>query len=279
MHERDEHEGGHRAVPTRDALGGDATAPAAGEGAFTASPADIVDQSVELTEEARAEDRRSFDALGRTWDLLPGVFSPALTSSTEFYTRCLPFPRAGSFLEIGCGAGVTSVQAALSGCAEVTAVDIGPAAVENTTLNARRHGAPQVRALVGDVFDAVPVGGYDLVFWAIPYVALPEDDEYPSDLSRSVFDIGYQCCLAYLAGARSVLAPGGRLFLGFGDMGYRAEMEAIATAHGWRPELVAAGRAAPDTHIEHQMFELHDTARRTLTEGARGGAHGGGPRA
>jgi SAM-dependent methyltransferase len=239
--------------------------PAAGPPRGGADPRDpaapgphAVADSILLTERLRSEDRRSFHLLGRTWELLPEVFSPALSSGTEFYTRRLPFPRGGRFLEIGCGAGVTSVVAALSGCAAVTAVDIGPPAVANTARNARRHGATALRALVSDVFAAVPDRGYDVVFWNIPYVGMPEGYEHPSDLTRSVFDVGHRCCRAYLAGARSVLAPGGRLFLGFGDIGDRAAMEAIAAGHGWRAELLAAGRSDPDPHIEHRLFELHD---------------------
>ncbi|MGW8529248.1 SAM-dependent methyltransferase [Nocardiopsis sp. NPDC055824] len=255
MHERVEHSNTRGTTPS-PGLGG-----AAG-GTPAPSSSAVVAGSTLLVERALSEGRRNFDALGRSWDLLPGVFSPALTSSTGFYTRHLPFPQGGRFLEIGCGAGVTAVQAALSGCAGVTAVDIGPAAAANTARNARRHGvSSRVRVVVGDVFDAVPDTGYDLVFWAIPYVAMPEGYEHPCDLTRAVFDVGHHCCRSYLAGARAVLAPRGRLFLGFGDIGYRDAMEDLAAAHGWRPELLAAERAEPDHHIEHQMFELHDTTR------------------
>src|SRR5258708_29588394 len=61
-----------------------------------------------------------FDMLGRTWTLLPGVFAPVHTASTELFSRWLPFPVGGAFLEIGSGAGVHAVTAALTGSPPVT---------------------------------------------------------------------------------------------------------------------------------------------------------------
>ncbi|MCA1674388.1 MAG: 50S ribosomal protein L11 methyltransferase, partial [Actinobacteria bacterium] len=43
-------------------------------------------------------------------------------------------------LEMGCGAGVAWVLAAQHGCDRVVALDINPAAVENTRRNAARYG-------------------------------------------------------------------------------------------------------------------------------------------
>lgn len=51
------------------------------------------------------------------------------------------FTRPGSrVLDVGCGSGVLSVAAALSGASEVRAVDLDPHAVEATIENARRNG-------------------------------------------------------------------------------------------------------------------------------------------
>ncbi|WP_208028350.1 50S ribosomal protein L11 methyltransferase [Rhabdothermincola sediminis] len=51
------------------------------------------------------------------------------------------FTRPGSrVLDVGCGSGVLSVAAAVSGASEVRAVDLDPHAVEATIANARRNG-------------------------------------------------------------------------------------------------------------------------------------------
>src|SRR5438105_9367730 len=117
-----------------------------------------------------AEDRTRpcrFSLLDREWTLLDDVFSPALTPVTELFTAWIPYPKGGRFLEMGCGAGVTAVVAALSGCREVTAVDIGASAVQNTRVNAAQHGvADRMRVLHGDLFDPLDPGDrYDMIFW------------------------------------------------------------------------------------------------------------------
>lgn len=216
-------------------------------------------EGVSLVARSQEDGARTFRLLGRTWDLFAEVFSPVHTYGTAFYSERIPFPAGGSFLEVGCGAGVTAVQAALRGCASVTALDLNERAVANTLRNATRHGVPQVRALTSDVFSAVEGGElFDAVFWNIPYVSLPESYVHGSALSRAVFDIEHRSCRAYVSGVRDLLAPGGRVFLGLGDIGDRAAMERIAGEHGWDCALLAVGAAEPDAHVEHRLFELVD---------------------
>lgn len=57
-------------------------------------------------------------------------------------------------LDIGCGSGVLSVFAAQKS-RSVTAVDINPAAIENTLLNCRQLGITNVTAKVSNMFSAV----------------------------------------------------------------------------------------------------------------------------
>ncbi|GAU66014.1 hypothetical protein SSP35_02_03830 [Streptomyces sp. NBRC 110611] len=220
-------------------------------------PVDGYDESMALVDRTRRHGAGEFQLLGRTWELLPEVWLPTLSYSTEFYTTHLPYPPDGSFLEIGCGAGVTAVHAALSGCATVTATDVNSQAVDNTARNAERHGTSGVTAVVSDVFDGLDGHDrFDCVFWNLPYVAISTDYHYPDQLTRSVFDAGMAGCRAYVAGAARVLAPGGRLFLGLGDIGDRDAMEQAAAEHGWQVQLVAASRGEPDAHVEHRLFEL-----------------------
>jgi methylase of polypeptide subunit release factors len=215
---------------------------------------------------AKNRTRRTFSLLGREWDLLPDVYSPTLTYATEFYTTKLPYPRGGQMLEVGCGAGVTSVQAILAGCREVTAVDINPAAVENTRLNTRRHGVAQrVRALRSNVFEALPEAEqFDLIFWNAPYQSTYQDNQDEPDnlgpyVLRSYLDTEYACCQAYLAGARDRLRPGGRLLLGSGDCGDRGELDRLFTRFGWQVRLLASARSQPDEQIKHALLELMPT--------------------
>src|SRR5437016_12344711 len=102
---------------------------------------------------------RVFEWVGLEWDLLDDVWPPAYSPGGELYADLSPFRDMSSFLEMGCGTGIMSVLAARAGCDKVVGLDINPAAVRNTELNARRHGvADRVTARVSDLYSAVGVG-------------------------------------------------------------------------------------------------------------------------
>jgi release factor glutamine methyltransferase len=222
--------------------------------------AEGVAEGLSLIAQAEDEGAGTFQLLDREWEVHEGVFSPAYTYGTEFYSLSLPFPVGGRFLEVGCGAGVTAVEAALAGCREVCAVDLTPQAVANTRRNAELHQARAVRAGVSDVFGGVERGsGFDVVFWNIPYVSVSADYAHASPLSHAVFDIEHRLCHAYVGGVRPFLARGGTAYIGLGDIGDQAALERIATAYGWAVRLVASASGEPDPHIEHRLYALVDT--------------------
>ncbi len=88
--------------------------------------------------------------------VLPGVFHPGLFFSTELLMRFLEKQsiQGLSLLEIGSGSGAVSCWAAHLG-ANVTAIDVNPAAVACTEQNARENGL-SLRVLASDLFDQVP---------------------------------------------------------------------------------------------------------------------------
>src|SRR5436305_3315557 len=134
----------------------------------------------------------TFRLFDHDWDLLPGVFGPNYTPSTEILTGWLDFPTGGTVLEVGSGTGLTSVCAALAGC-RVTALDISTAAVDNTRRNAARHGvADRVRVLHSDLFAALdPAERFDLVYWNSNFIEAPADFANDTELHHSFFDPGY----------------------------------------------------------------------------------------
>ncbi|MFE9812062.1 methyltransferase domain-containing protein [Streptomyces sp. NPDC005227] len=203
-----------------------------------------------------------FELLGLPWDLLPGVFAPVHTASTELFTQWVPYPMGGRFLEVGCGAGVTAVTAALRGCQRVTALDIAPAAVRNTVLNAARHGVgDRVHALQSDLFDVLdPRTRFDVVFWNSNVVLAPDDFRYSSDVQHAIFDRGYQTHHRYLSQGPARLTDGGRLLLGFNTLGDREQLENLAAKAGLQiTELNHATRQAGDTPVTFQLLDLTST--------------------
>lgn len=175
-----------------------------------------------------------FAMLGRTWTLSPGVFAPVHTASTELFSTWLPFPVGGTFLEIGSGAGVTAVTAALSGCARVTALDISSAAVANTRANAERHAvADRVRVLKSNLFDALDPGErYDVIYWNSNVIDAPPEFEYLDELQWAFFDRGYATHSEFLRQGPTLLAPGGRMFLGFNTLGNKERLRIMADGLG-----------------------------------------------
>ncbi|MFE0422140.1 methyltransferase [Streptomyces sp. NPDC058953] len=202
----------------------------------------------------------SFTLLGKEWSLHRGVFPGTLSAATEVMASIVPYPRGGSFLEVGCGTGVISVTAALNGCASVTALDINEKAVANTVANAERHGvSDRVRALHSDMYTALgPTERYDAIFWNVPWTYVEESYALSTDLHSAVFDPGYQGQARYLAGAPEHLADGGRLLLGTSDLGHRERLDAIVEEAGMRAELLHRVRRIEEVRVmEYHMLELH----------------------
>jgi len=161
----------------------------------------------------------------KTFTVLPDVFSPAYFRDTEWLTESVlssVAERTGEsaeghrFLEIGCGAGVTTTCAALEGC-DVTAVDINPEAVANTIENARLHHVEErVHADSGNIFTPLYEGAqFDTIYWNVPFGMV--DDESPSLAELSVLDPGYKAIRDFLHNATRFLDDDGRVLVGFSD--------------------------------------------------------------
>lgn len=213
-----------------------------------------------LTMNAERADRpREFALFGRQWDLLPGVFAPVYCFSTQLFASWVPYPVGGTLLEVGSGAGVMAVRAALAGCAAVTAVDISAAAVENTERNVRRHGVDdRVTVLRSDLFDALDDGQrFDVVFWNSNFIE-PTDEvgagEIGTDIADAIFDPDYQTHQRFLAQAPDRLAPGGRLLLGFSSLGNRERLDAMAADVGLAVDTLLSKALFGD--VRYEILEL-----------------------
>jgi release factor glutamine methyltransferase len=103
--------------------------------------------------------------------VVPGVFRPR--SDSWMLTESLRHasPGAGAeVLDLCTGSGVAAIAAARLG-ARATAVDVSRRAVLTVRLNALLNGVPRsVRAVRGDLFDAVPGRSFDAIVSNPPYV-------------------------------------------------------------------------------------------------------------
>ncbi|WP_229074966.1 methyltransferase [Actinoplanes sp. DH11] len=219
----------------------------------------------ELTRFREGPPRETFTAFDREWALLPEVW-PGSAPATKLFTAWLPYAEAASFLEVGCGAGVTAVIAVQSGCSRVCALDINPAAVATTNLNAARHGVDkQVTVLVSDLFDALAeTDRFDIIFWNSPFVEAPADFRYESGIEYAGLDAGYAMHQRFFAEAGRHLTAGGRVFLGFSDtLGNPARLREVAALGGftgspYRREVLhlTVEEAVGEMNIDYVLYEF-----------------------
>ncbi|QUQ65275.1 methyltransferase [Kutzneria sp. CA-103260] len=214
-----------------------------------------------------------FEWVGLEWDLLDDVWPPIYSPGGELYADEIPFVEMSSFLEMGCGVGIMSVLAALAGCRTVVGLDINPAAVRNTEMNAERHSvADRVTARESDLYSAIRPGErFDGIYWNPPFLDAPEDVVDSSIWHETMFDPAYSKLRRFLRGALDLLNPGGRVYLWFGEalgnpslIGDLAEELGLQLRTIKRLELSAVPEALADAfpdHVvnaaEHAQWHLH----------------------
>lgn len=224
-------------------------------------------RSLERSQRSRTRtDRPSvFSMYDREWDLLPEVFAPIYSPSTQIAMGFLGLaegsdaPPWGSLLEMGSGSGLISVSAALAGCAHVVALDINPEAARNTAMNASRHGvADRVDARCSDLFEGLAEGErFDLVFWSSNYVLAPPGFEYANMHDRAYVDAGYHAHRRFLEEAPKWLTPDGVALIHFST---RGDLVALlrGAGDGDRSLRLLADRTVREGEldIEHMLLEV-----------------------
>lgn len=168
--------------------------------------------------------------------VLPDVFNPKLLRSGEFLVQQLSrsdlLPPGSRVLDLGSGSGAAGVAAAKRGCA-VTAVDINPAAVRCTRINALVNDVDiDVRA--GDLFSPLTAQRFDVVLFNPPYYrGVPRD---ALDRAWRSTDVPER----FAAGLASHLTPGGHALVVLSSDGdYAAFLKAIER-NGLSNEIVAS---------------------------------------
>jgi|GEM_PF-3172301 len=149
--------------------------------------------------------------------VLEGVFSPKYFADTEFFIRNMPIEPGQHGLEIGPGTGAFSVFAALNGL-RMDAIDINPAAVMNTRINAvLQRVERKVNVVQGDVFttaEKLYYAPHDFVFWNHPFNLTAEPTTQLTDLERSVSDPGYEATQRFITEAATSLRRDIPLYIG-----------------------------------------------------------------
>jgi|GEM_PF-2018187 len=152
--------------------------------------------------------------LGKKIIIYPDVMSPKYDWTPNFHIQNIPDQKGKSWLEIGCGSGVLSVFASLQGAASITAVDINPAAIENTERNLKLYNCKNYSVFYSNVFSNVK-GKFDTIVFAAPY-----NGSKPRDmLEHALSDYNYRTLKIFFRDAYKFLNKNGTIILGFADIG------------------------------------------------------------
>jgi 16S rRNA (guanine1207-N2)-methyltransferase len=131
---------------------------------------------------------------------LPGVFSyDRIDQGTALLLQQLGECEGLRVLDAGCGYGPLGLAAARLGASRVDLLDVSLPAVAAARENSARLGLPQATAEASDALEAAAGRSYDLIISNPPFHAGKAVDT--------------TMAAAFIAQARALLAPGGRLLL------------------------------------------------------------------
>ena len=154
--------------------------------------------------------------------LIPREDTGVLIDLAMEKAKAVPRP---AIVDLGTGSGIVAIVLAKHcSTAEVTAVDVSPAALEVARVNAARHGA-RVRFLQGDWYAPLSNERFDLIVSNPPYVVAGDphlaQNGLPFEPQTALTDgiaggDGLACIRAIVAGAAAHLRPGGWLLMEHG---------------------------------------------------------------
>ncbi len=181
----------------------------------------------------------SIEIQGYSFEIFPGVFSPAISSDTLWFSqKLLPIVKGKSLLEIGTGTGVIACLAKLGGASRVVATDINPNAVKNAIHNVKKHGL-DISVLQGDMYFSIGrEEKFDVIFWNHPFNYTENKTDQQDDLAVSVFDLHYASLKKFFCDGKDFLNPGGLLLLGTGSIARIKKIKKISANAGFTAKLV-----------------------------------------
>lgn len=154
--------------------------------------------------------------------LIPREDTGVLVAQALERAKAIPAP---AVVDLGTGSGIVAiVLAKLCPNAEVTAVDVSPAALAVARTNAERHGV-HVRFLLGDWYSPLGEKRFDLIVSNPPYVVDGDphlaQNGLPFEPQTALTDgvaggDGLDCIRAIVDGASAHLQPGGWLLMEHG---------------------------------------------------------------
>jgi release factor glutamine methyltransferase len=174
----------------------------------------------------------------------PGVYPPS--EDTYLLLKAIALGPRDSFLEVGCGAGLITLNAAKV-TRQVIGSDISSAAVRNTSQNAKRNGLEGACSIVqSDLLSSIhPSARFSALAFNPPY--LP-DDGNATDLDHALVGgtIGAELALRFVDQAARHALPSGSIYVIVSSLGDVKQVRNAMEGHGM---------TVRDNFRQHLFFE------------------------
>lgn len=142
--------------------------------------------------------------------VLPDVMNPRIFRSGQFLAQSLNsqiIPNAAKVLDMGTGSGVGAVFAAKC-AAKVVAVDINPAAIRCTRINALLNNLDDIiEVRQGNLFEPLQAERFDVILFNPPYLM-----GYPKNIFEHAF-FGEEIIEEFASRLNGYLEPDGKAFV------------------------------------------------------------------
>lgn len=168
--------------------------------------------------------------------VMPQVLPPKLFRTGAWLAQTLTtdlLPSGSRVLDMGCGSGIVSLTVAGAGCRSV-AVDINPAAVACTTVNADRcRLSEHIDARQGDLFEPLGDEKFDLIIFNPPFL---------TGTASTVFEqalYGGDTIARFFNGAQQHLEKDGAVLLLLSTLADTASILSTACRNGFSVDLIA----------------------------------------
>ncbi|MDO8564283.1 MAG: methyltransferase [Nanoarchaeota archaeon] len=238
-----------------------------------------------VLEESQKEGAHYIGFKGKKLVVRPNVFSPKYFHDSRFFANNIPIIAGQSFLEIGPGCGIASINAALNGASRVLAIDSNPNAVNNTEENAKRYGVENiVESAFGNLFNvwmrnpsvhrelqkstkikynefdrtgspAEVNEQFDSIFWNVPFGYVPSDRNL-TRLEEAVFDKEYKNIKKFIKLAPEHLNQNGLIHMGFSNtLGMPEILQRTLSNNGFNYEIIARTKSKEVHPVTFELYE------------------------
>lgn len=189
---------------------------------------------------------RSLMLHGLKLKVYQGVFHPGLFFSSKFLLEFMDAMdlQGKEVLDVGSGSGALAIAAARAG-ARVTAVDLNPLAVKNTTYNAEQNRVT-VNAVQSDLFSSLHAR-FQVIFVNPPFY--PKSVENSAELAWHTGE-GYEYFITFFRTLKNVSNLDSEVFMVLSSDSDVKRIAAIGLDYQWELKLITSRV----NHLEEEMI-------------------------